>query len=320
MSHHIVHISASPKQLSKLRNGHKVRIKPAMEGEGFNLIIDPSRLDLFTRTFSRGKGLEIALTPQELAVNQEASPQMEGSGIFGKKFDRFLEHNGLKKVAYSVGDAAKPAVKAALMGALGAGATALSGSQLVASGGLGAGAVPLIYGTAGSLGALGMDYLDNPSKYQGHHRETRNNIGGPIDKIAPSTLAGQAEQNHLLNNLNQHLGTQYGNLSKASIANAEAQKMRTAMNTDRFASLADTYNSGIDNNGFASFGAGIHHHIMRGGAIREKVSVGKMGSFVGAQTHLPPALVSQPFSANFQFQHTLPPAYQRFSKGGGLYA
>jgi len=317
MPHHIVHISASPKQLSKLRNGHKVRVKPAMEGEGFNLIIDPSRLDLFTRTFSRGKGLEISLTPQELAVNQEASPQMSGSGIFGKKFDKFLDKNGLKKVAYSIGDAAKPAVKAALLGGLGAGATALAGTETIASGGLGAGAIPLIYGTAGSLGALGMDYLDNPSKYQGHHRETRSNVGGPINKIAHSTLAGQVEQNHLLNNLNQHLGTQYGNLSQASIANADAQKMRSAMTTDRIATLANTYNSGIDNNGFASFGGGIHHHIMRGGALRkEKGSVG----IVGTQSHLPPALVSQPFSANFQFQHTLPPAYQRFSKGGGLYA
>jgi hypothetical protein len=317
----MVHISASPKQLSKLRNGHKVRVKPVMEGEGFNLLIDPSRLDLFTRTFNRGKGLEISLTPQEIAVNQEASPQMSGSGIFGKKFDKFLEKNGLKKVAYAIGDATKPAIKAALVAGLGAGATALAGTETIASGGLGAGAIPLIYGTAGSLGALGMDYLDNPSKYQGNHRETRNNVGGPVNKIAHSTLSGQVEQNHLLNNLNQHLGTQYGNLSKASIANADAQKMRSAMNIDRISSLANTYNSGIDNSGFASFGAGFHHPHMMGGAIsREKGSVGKIGSFVGAQTHLPPALVSQPFSANFQFQHTLPPAYQRFSKGGGLYA
>ena len=66
--------------------------------------------------------MEIQLTPQEIAVNQEASPQMQGTGIFGNKFDKFLEKNGLKKVAYAIGDASKPAVKAALIGALGAGA------------------------------------------------------------------------------------------------------------------------------------------------------------------------------------------------------
>ena len=319
MPHHIIHISASPKQLSKLRNGHKVRIKPAIEGEGFNLLVDPSRLNLMTRTFNRGKGVEISLTPQEIAVNQEATPQMQGSGIFGKKFDNFLEKNGMKEIAYKLGDASKPAVKALLLGGLGAGATALAGTETVASGGLGAGAIPLIYGTAGSLGALANDYLDNPSKYQ-THRQTRNNVGGPINRIASSTLAGQVEQNDLLNHMNQQLGTKYGAMSQANIANADAQKMRSAMSVNRMASLDNTYNSGIDN-GYGPANS-IDPFAMTGGALRkrrERGSTGKLGSFVGAQTHLPPALKSQPFSANFQFQHTLPPAYQRFSKGGGLF-
>ena len=43
---HIVHIKASKKQLSKLRNGHKVRISPAIEGQGFNLIIDPGSANI----------------------------------------------------------------------------------------------------------------------------------------------------------------------------------------------------------------------------------------------------------------------------------
>ena len=62
MTHHIVHIKASPKQLSKLRKGHKVRISAAVEGEGFNLLVDPSRYDTLSRTFNRGKGMEIATT------------------------------------------------------------------------------------------------------------------------------------------------------------------------------------------------------------------------------------------------------------------
>ena len=39
--------------------------------------------------------------------------------------------------------------------------------------------------------------------------------------------------------------------------------------------------------------------------------------------HNPHALSSQPYSANFQFRHTLPPAYANISKraqGQGLYA
>jgi len=44
-----------------------------------------------------------------------------------------------------------------------------------------------------------------------------------------------------------------------------------------------------------------------------------MGINGGMLAHLPPALQSQPYASNFQFQHTLPPAYQKFSKGSGLY-
>jgi hypothetical protein len=61
-----------------------------------------------------------------------------------------------------------------------------------------------------------------------------------------------------------------------------------------------------------SSGRGLHHRK------REKASIGCGASMVASKAHLPPALISQPFSANFQFQHTLPPAYARYSKGGGL--
>jgi hypothetical protein len=52
---------------------------------------------------------------------------------------------------------------------------------------------------------------------------------------------------------------------------------------------------------------------MVGGQL-EKGSVGRNGGMLS--TYTPPALVSQPFSANFQFQHFLPPQYQHFNTGG----
>jgi len=327
MEHHIIHIDASPKQLSKLRNGHKVRISPNMEGTGFNLLVNPSRYDVLTRTFGRGKGMQIQLTPQEIAVNQEATPQMQGTGIFGKKFDKFLVKNGLRKEAYALGDVAKPYVKAALDSAIAAGSTALAGTETVASGGLGAGAIPAIALGAGTLSHLANSYLDNPNNghyYEPTHRPSPNNAGGPQNKIAPSTLAGQAIQNELFNNLNKDLGTNYGNLSQSALNNFEAHKLRSAMAVNSLSTLGNTYNAGIDN-GYGSRngdtgGFGLHRRL-RGGALRKtEVSVGKNGSFVASQNQLPPALASQPFSANFQFQHTLPPAYQRFSRGGGLYS
>jgi hypothetical protein len=50
-----------------------------------------------------------------------------------------------------------------------------------------------------------------------------------------------------------------------------------------------------------------------GGHI-ERSSVGRNGGMMSS--YYPPALQSQPFSANFQFQHFLHPQYQHFNMGG----
>jgi len=55
---HLISFDASPKQLSKLRNGHKVRIK---KGSGFNLVVNPSNYHLVSRAFAKNKGVEINL-------------------------------------------------------------------------------------------------------------------------------------------------------------------------------------------------------------------------------------------------------------------
>jgi len=78
----------SPKQMSKIRNGHKVRIKkPKIEGEGINLIVSPENFILITKSFTRNKGSEIVLSPQEILANKEQAQAMEGQGIFGRKID-----------------------------------------------------------------------------------------------------------------------------------------------------------------------------------------------------------------------------------------
>lgn len=306
---HIIHINVSKKQLSKLRNGHKVRIKHS-RGGGFNLIVHPERFDLISKTFNRGKGLEIQLTPDEIIANQESAdePEIEGSGIFGKKFDNFLEKKGIKKGVYSVGDSLKPVAKAALLGALGSGATTLAGTSIVASGGLGAGAIPLIYGTAGTLGALGLDYLDNPSKYQ-------SNVGGSKNILTPETLAGKAKENELYKRINNDLGTNYNNIANASLSNAQSLMDRKSLINERVNNLEDTYNMGLSQitptgRSAQIIGRGMHNkHLHK---RREISSVGTNGGFVDK---LPPAMMSQPFSQNFQFQHFLPPAYQKYSGG-----
>ena len=296
----MIRIKASPKQLSKLRNGHKVRIQPAMKGEGFNLIVHPERYDELSKTFKSGKGREIQLTPQELVANQHAAPHMEGSGIFGSRFDRFLDKHGMKDAAYAVGDVIKPYAKAGIKTALTAGATALGAAQPHL--------IPLI--APGLIGASSFadDYLDHPGKYQNMFSSAQaeepapapavyppphnmfssqftRNAGGPKDRTSQRTLKGQVETNEMLDDLSRDTGAHYGALARANLGNAVAHRRRAQTR-----------------------GRGVH---------REISSVGTAGSFIGSHSVLPPAMISQPFSANFQFRHFLPPAYSQYSKGGG---
>lgn len=80
----VVSIDASPKQLSRLRNGHRVRVKKAIEGTGFNLLVDPSKFDAINRSFTKGSAYQMQLSPDELMANKQAvsEGQVEGQGIF----------------------------------------------------------------------------------------------------------------------------------------------------------------------------------------------------------------------------------------------
>jgi hypothetical protein len=119
--------------------------------------------------------------------------------------------------------------------------------------------------------------------------------------------------------MNNDLGTNYNNLSQAAISNAQNQLSRNSLINDRVNNLQDTYNMGLAQVSQAPtipakhvrvLGSGINHkHLHK---RREVSSVGLNGRFVDT---LPPAMMSQPFAQNFQFQHFLPPAYQKYSGG-----
>jgi hypothetical protein len=92
-----VAISASPKQLSRLRNGHRVRISGAIKGEGINLLVDPSKFDQMTRSFAKGMASQVQLAPEEILANKKAiiEGELSGEGIFaGGK----LKTKSLKKL------------------------------------------------------------------------------------------------------------------------------------------------------------------------------------------------------------------------------
>jgi len=64
----------SPAQKSKLRNGHKVRIK---HGAGFNVIVNPNTYHLVSRAFLKNKGISLQLSPDELMMNKSPSPELQ---------------------------------------------------------------------------------------------------------------------------------------------------------------------------------------------------------------------------------------------------
>jgi len=299
----LVRIGVSPTQLSKLRKGHNVRVKSAPEGEGFDLIIHPDRYSPVTRAFAKGSGFQMKLSPEELKANLDAVPHLAGRGIYDTAKAIYRKHSGL------IHKVAAPILKAGAKGALAAGATALGVAQPEL--------LPFIAPGAIGLNA-GIDHF-----FDRH----QSNVGGSKAPSA-SSLLGQVQQHHLYDQMNEQLGTHYGALGKANLGNAAAHLERASLpvpagqvpSSSAARALASEtmakHQFGSAGEGLYS-GGGLYAGAARGGMLREVGSVCRGGGFVSHST--PPALMSQPFSANFQFQHTLPPAYAKFSKGSGLY-
>jgi len=298
---HILTIDASPGQLRKLRTGRPVRIK---QGTGFNLIVHPSTYHLASRAFSRKSGLQVSLSPEEIEMNRSVSPEehmalresgdtqaIAGRGIFGPKFDRMLKKAGIKKAAYAIGEHFKTPLKGAVTAGIASGAAALGAAQPEL--------IPLIAPGAIGLTSFANDYIDNPNKYHGKTGLTAPRV---------SSLAQQAAKAKAAEVVNRELGTNYDYMSRAGMDKAISDALtaqHTAQSIDsRFAMAPAPYD------GFR--GRGICHERRASGG-----SVGLHGSML---IHKAPALKSQPMSANFQFQHFLPPAYQAYNSGSGLYA
>lgn len=326
----LIEIGVSPKQISKLRNGHKVRVKKPMSGKGICMIVSPGKYDIVTRAFSRGKGAEISLSPDEIMENLNASPDMEGKGIFGKKFDRFVEKTIGKKakdVIYKGADLLKAPIKKGIdelsKYAPEIGASALSGAVLALG-------QPELVPVAAMLGNklgkmvgkkgadLAKDYLDRPTYYQ-----EKVGIGGSKRRVSTA----------MINELNRTQGTNMGYMERAGLANAQAIREQADMikqrREDDFKQLYPNSNineadvdrlfegQGLYAQSGGNLGYGLYAQSgMRGrgsccmGNRNSKDLISGKGVRV-----LPPALQSQPYDANFQFRHTLPPAYQMIGRG-----
>ena len=302
---HVITIHASIPQIRKLRKGHKVRVK---KGKGVHVVVDPETFNLVSRTFDKNKGLELALSEEELEHNRLLSPEEHeelreshgtGGGIFGKWGDRMLEKAGLKDIAYHIGDKIKPYAKDAILGGLTAGAAGLGAIQPEL--------IPFLAPGVGLASSLANDYLDTPGKY--HKDEGKSHM----EHL--SGLAKSEAKNHANKLINEHLGTNYDYMNSAGLQEAGANELKKHLTN---AEVSARKNIPI-HGGFDEFGNGLHRHrrmSMSGGALHhhahrhknliEHHTVGTNGGFV---SWTPPALVSQPYSANFSMSHMLPPQY-----------
>jgi hypothetical protein len=153
---------------------------------------------------------------------------IEGTGIFGKKVDEKLKKAGIKKLAYKVGDAAKPMVQSAIDAGI-----VMAGSQ-----------VPMLTPAFMSLGGVAKQYLDKPGDF---------GVGvNDLPKAStPEGMAAQSAMNylnasgagHMANiytdpyaSLNMLADTHYGNRAMSAAGNTyNNQLAQEYQNAQRFA-------------------------------------------------------------------------------------
>jgi hypothetical protein len=87
-----VSLDLSPGQLSKLRNGHGIRVSRAMFGGGVDMIIDPMTFNNLMKKLEKGKGAIISMSGSEIEQNK-----MEGTGLFAGSGNRSGKISRIKK-------------------------------------------------------------------------------------------------------------------------------------------------------------------------------------------------------------------------------
>ena len=342
----VIKFGASPKQISRLRNGHRVRIKPRMSGKGYCMIVDAGNYSNISRSFGRGKGVELALSPEEILQNQQSRGGMEGEGIFddiGKaitKGAKVVGREGLKLASAGADKLIDTAVDYApelLSGALSAGAMAIGQPELVP----GAMAVGNIAGKqlgklAGREAKKQKDKLvargDKALAPKPKRSDNRGSASSNQRAGLSNSLEGQEIYDRSMGEMNQLLGTNYGYMGRAGLAGLDYMTLQALAEQARQRQMErPTTIDQPDRSGFSSNMIGNRGSMRWIGGSGEGLYAGRQGRGIyagkgfrasGGQIGgkgtpvLPPALQSQPYSANFQFSHTLPPQYQHIHKQG----
>jgi len=333
---HTLQIDASPHQLRKLKKGLMVRIK---KGTGFELLVHPQTYNIVSRAFNKGKGSQVQLSPEEIEMNQgiakAISPEAHGIAREGTAFPaRTLPASGPALGPSPMTGGKISRINKANIWRDFSNQTIRDGIDTAGKAGR------VYYDTTSPMSKLGMGFVEHernttmrplPKKGGKISRINKANIwrdfsnqtirdgidtagkAGRVyyDTTSPMSKLGMgisSDASHHLNQaLNEQLGYGYGRLARAGMDNYLNSKNSALMHKHGIDARRGLVDAGHVYDAFAP------HSRMNGGAI-EKSTVGLKGSMLHA--FIPPALVSQPFSANFQFQHFLPVQFQHFNSGG----
>lgn len=318
----------SPRVLGKLRKGQKVRL---MSGSGMSLVVRADRYNPITKSFGKGKAYTISLTPEEINANMNVPEEVVGGMVGRGIFDT------IKKGIKAVGRVAIPAIKdfakkgvsklAELAPEIGStlGSSALSGLALLAGQ---PELVPFAMKAGASLGRAGgkalgglaekkavgvIDRFDPYQEQRGNappSRGTATNVMSSNEAMALTSPVGRA-------NIGQYLHS----LSSEDIEGELARRRGGGYSTPYdqsggrqvLAPYTDAVGRGLGMGLGSGGGLGMGMRGM-GHPRSEKSSVGIHGNLLGAG--LPPALMSQPYSANFQMASRLPPAFSPLFHSG----
>jgi len=239
-------------------------------GEGMTLCVSPANYNHITRSFAKGKGLNVSLSPEEMAENH-------GKGLF----------DAVKKGAKSFTDKATDKIIAHAV-------------------------------------KKGEEHLDRALSGKGTKKGQMRMTARKAYEDTPSQRGG-ALDSQILEKINDYTGQNLGHLAKSSAVQAGARMLRGNMD-GAFARALQRVPIGMglsaEPSGYGLSaepgGMGLSAEPMGGRLMRrrEMSSVGCGGNLLG----MPPALMSQPYSANFQFASRLPPAYaSQIRSGSGLY-
>jgi hypothetical protein len=310
-----------------------------------SLIVQADRYNPIAKSFNKGKAYTISLTPEEIQANMNppelANGVMSGKGLFddikkgfqkvGKVLAPVVKVVG-KEVLPVAKDLAKKGVSELAKHAPEIGATlgssALSGLALLAGQ---PELVPLAMTAGANLGRAGGKALGGLAQKEANKRIDRfDPYGEQRGNAPPSRRPDATAVQQVINtasspvgmaNLSSYLSSLSNEYIELELARRRGGGYSTPYDQSGGRQVLAQYTDAVGR----GLGGGLYAQgRARGIRSREKgskesASIGIHGNLLGHG--LPPALMSQPYSSNFQMASRLPPAYANMiNSGGGLYA